>query len=30
VQNSPTCNGWTFWYFERAGGLVPLDTLRSE
>ena len=24
VQNAPTCNGWTFWHFEREGRLVPL------
>jgi modification methylase len=30
VQNAPSCNGWTFWHFERDGALVPLDVLRSE
>jgi modification methylase len=30
VQNAPACNGWTFWHFERAGTLVPIDVLRSE
>jgi modification methylase len=30
VQNAPSCNGWTFWHFERAGLLVPLDILRKE
>ena len=29
VQNAPSCNGWTFWHFERDGVLVPLDVLRS-
>ena len=29
VQNSPSCNGWTFWHFERDGRLEPLDVLRS-
>ncbi len=29
VQNSPSCNGWTFWYFEIDGELVPLDRLRE-
>jgi modification methylase len=29
VQNAPSCNGWTFWHFERDGGLVPLDELRT-
>ena len=30
LTNVPSCNGWTFWYLERAGALVPLDTVRSE
>ncbi len=30
VQNAPSCNGWTFWHFERAGALLPLDTLRVD
>jgi modification methylase len=29
VQNAPSCNGWTFWHFERDGALVPLDALRK-
>jgi modification methylase len=29
VQNAPSCNGWTFWYFERDGVLVVLDVLRN-
>ena len=29
VQNAPSCNGWTFWHFERDGQLVPLDVLRD-
>ena len=29
VQNAPSCNGWTFWHFERDGRLVPLDVLRD-
>jgi modification methylase len=28
LQNAPSCNGWTFWHFERDGALVPLDVLR--
>ncbi len=28
VQNAPSCNGWTYWHFERDGQLVPLDALR--
>ncbi|HEY0835523.1 MAG TPA: site-specific DNA-methyltransferase [Azospirillum sp.] len=26
----PACNGWTFWHFERAGQLVPIDVLREQ
>ena len=29
LQNAPSCNGWTFWHFERDGTLVPLDALRA-
>ena len=29
LQNAPSCNGWTFWHFERDGTLVPLDVLRT-
>jgi len=29
LQNAPSCNGWTFWHFERNGRLVALDTLRK-
>jgi modification methylase len=29
VQSAPSCNGWTFWHFEREGALVALDVLRS-
>ena len=30
LQNAPSCNGWTFWHLDRAGGLVPIDTLRGD
>ena len=30
VTNAPSCNGWTFWHFERDGVLVAIDVLRSE
>ncbi len=30
VQNAPSCNGWTFWHFERDGALVAIDALRAE
>ena len=29
VQNAPSCNGWTFWHFERDGVLVAIDELRG-
>ncbi len=29
VQNTPTCNGWTFWHFERDGRLEAIDVLRT-
>ncbi len=28
VQGLDACNGWTFWHYERAGGLDPIDELR--
>ena len=30
VQNAPSCNGWTFWHFEREGAWVAVDVLRQE
>jgi modification methylase len=30
LQNAPSCNGWTFWHFERDGAWVPIDVLRQE
>jgi modification methylase len=29
VTNAPSCNGWTFWHFDRDGTLVPIDVLRG-
>ncbi|APH55175.1 Adenine-specific methyltransferase [Granulibacter bethesdensis] len=29
VQNAPSCNGWTFWFFELRGEWVPIDVLRD-
>jgi len=29
LTNAPSCNGWTFWHFERDGMLQPLDVLRA-
>ncbi|MEO8557526.1 MAG: site-specific DNA-methyltransferase [Rhodospirillales bacterium] len=30
VQGAPACNGWTFWHFDAAGKLLPLDMLRQQ
>jgi modification methylase len=30
AQGLPACNGWTFWYVERAGGLMSIDELRKQ
>jgi modification methylase len=30
LQNAPSCNGWTFWHFERDGVLVAIDALRAQ
>jgi modification methylase len=30
VQGAPSCNGWTFWHFETADGLKPVDALRQQ
>ncbi len=29
VQNLPACNGWAFWYVERKGRPVSIDSLRD-
>ncbi|MGE0501549.1 MAG: site-specific DNA-methyltransferase [Rhizobiaceae bacterium] len=28
MQGLDACNGWTFWHYERNGGLTPIDELR--
>ncbi len=28
AQSLDACNGWTFWHYERNGGLTPIDELR--
>ena len=30
LTNAPSCNGWTFWHFERDGVLIALDVVRGE
>ncbi len=29
LQDAPSCNGWTFWHFEKEGKLEPINTLRQ-
>jgi modification methylase len=29
VQGFDTCNGWTYWHYEDAGQLKPIDALRT-
>jgi modification methylase len=29
VQGKTACNGWTYWHFEQAGKLKPIDILRE-
>ena len=30
VQNTPACNGWTFWHFDVEGKKIPIDVLRQK
>lgn len=30
IQGRPSCNGWTFWHYEKAGRKMPLDDLREK
>ena len=30
LQDAPSCNGWTYWHFERDGTVVPIDALRQK
>ncbi len=30
VQKAPSCNGWSYWFFEVQGELVPIDILRQK
>jgi len=30
VQGKAACNGWTFWHYEDAGKLKPIDVLRDQ
>jgi len=30
VQGAPACNGWSFWFYEISGALVPIELLREQ
>ena len=30
VQDAPSCNGWTFWHFEKNKKLISIDVLRAK
>ena len=29
LQGAPSCNGWTFWHYEKGGEALPLDAARQ-
>jgi modification methylase len=30
LEGAPSCNGWTYWHFHRAGASVPIDFVRQQ
>ncbi|OSP54652.1 site-specific DNA-methyltransferase [Pseudoruegeria sp. SK021] len=30
LEGAPSCNGWTYWFFQRDGLPVPIDVLRQQ
>ena len=30
LEGAPSCNGWTYWHFQRDGVSVPIDFLRQQ
>ncbi len=30
LEGAPSCNGWTFWGFQRDGKTIPIDILRQQ
>lgn len=30
IQNKKTCNGWTYWYYEKDNTLISIDDLRNQ
>jgi modification methylase len=29
LQGAPSCNGWAFWHYEKAGEVQPIDAARQ-
>ena len=29
LQDAPSCNGWTFWHYDKAGETLPIDAARQ-
>tara|TARA_B100000989_G_scaffold6190_1_gene4310 strand:+ start:79 stop:1230 length:1152 start_codon:yes stop_codon:yes gene_type:complete len=30
MEGAPSCNGWTYWCFQRKGKVIPIDILRQQ
>ena len=30
LEGAPSCNGWTYWHYQRDGRPVPIDVLRQQ
>ena len=30
MEKAPSCNGWTYWCFQKDGQLIPIDILRQQ
>ena len=30
MERAPSCNGWTYWCFQREGKVIPIDILRQQ
>ena len=30
LEGAPSCNGWTYWHFEKDGAIVPIDFYRQQ
>jgi len=30
LEGAPSCNGWTYWHFQREGRMIPIDILRQQ